>query len=197
MVTINITIQGVSPLMCNRFTDEAARAATSGVSSNNQGEPLTEHEQCEKKLYMHKKKPCIPQPNLTSSIMEGGRFHKIKNRSVTTQQKSMIPACVNIIDTMIPIKSKKGWTVDSRPVRVPATGGRILAFRPIFFDWELDFNLELDTEIISLPLLRQIVDDAGKRVGLGDYRPDKKGPYGKYVVTKWQVKRKKGSQSQK
>jgi hypothetical protein len=129
--------------------------------------------------------------------MEGGRFHKIKNRSVTTQQKSMIPACVNIIDTMIPIKSKKGWTVDSRPVRVPATGGRILAFRPIFFDWELDFNLELDTEIISLPLLRQIVDDAGKRVGLGDYRPDKKGPYGKYVVTKWQVKRKKGSQNQK
>ena len=78
MVSINITIQGVSPLMCNRFTDEAARAATSGVSSNNQGEPLTEHEQCEKKLYMHKKKPCIPQPNLTSSIMEGGRFHKIK-----------------------------------------------------------------------------------------------------------------------
>jgi hypothetical protein len=105
----------------------------------------------------------------------------------------MIPACVNIIESMIPIKSKKGWSVDSRPVRIPSTGGRILAFRPIFFDWELDFTLELDTDIISLLLLRQIVDDAGKRVGLGDYRPDKKGPFGKYVVTKWQVKRKKGS----
>ena len=53
MVSINITIQGVSPLMCNRFTDEAARAATSGVSSNNQGEPLTEHEQCEKLSLIH------------------------------------------------------------------------------------------------------------------------------------------------
>jgi len=197
MINIKVTINGVSPLICNKFTDKAALAATTGVTSNNAGEPLTPQETAEEKLYMHKKKPCIPQPNLTSSIMEGGRFHKIKNRSVTTQQKSMIPACVNIIESMIPIKSKKGWSVDSRPVRIPSTGGRILAFRPIFFDWELDFTLELDTDIISLLLLRQIVDDAGKRVGLGDYRPDKKGPFGKYVVTKWQVKRKKGSQNQK
>ena len=43
-------------LMCNRFTDEEdAQEHLRG--SNNQGEPLTEYEQCEQKLYMHKKKP--------------------------------------------------------------------------------------------------------------------------------------------
>ena len=187
---IKIIISGVTPLICNRFTDRAALAATTGVSSNDRGEPLSPKEQAQEKLYMEKGKPCIPQPNMLASIIEGGRFHKIKNRSVTTQQRSMVPSCFDIIGTMIPIKSKDGWEVDERPVRIPTTGGRILAYRPKFQDWKLDFTATLNTEIISVVLMRQIIDDAGVRIGLGDYRPDRKGPFGKYKVDKWQVKRK-------
>ena len=188
MINIKVTINGVSPLICNKFTDKAALAATTGVTSNNAGEPLTPQETAEEKLYMHKKKPCIPQPNLLASIIEGGRFHKIKNRSVTTMQKSMIPSCFDIKGTMLPIKTK-GWEVDERPVRIPATGGRILAYRPKFNDWQLQFDATLDTDIISVNLMREILDDAGKRIGLGDYRPDRKGPFGKYKVNQWQVKK--------
>lgn len=190
MLDIKITINGITPLICNKFTDKAALAATSGISSNNRGEPLTPHEQAEEKLYMDKKKACIPQPNILASIIEGGRFHKIKNRSVTTMQKSMIPSCFDIKGIMLPIKTK-GWEVDERPVRIPATGGRILAYRPKFNDWQLEFDATLDTDIISVNLMREIIDDAGKRIGLGDYRPDRKGPFGKYKVNKWQVKRKR------
>jgi hypothetical protein len=32
---------------------------------------------------------------------------------------------------------------------------------------------------------RKLVDDAGKRIGLGDFRPDRKGPFGKFVVSNW------------
>ena len=189
MINIKVTINGVTPLICNKFTDKAALAATTGVTSNNAGEPLTPQEAAEEKLYMHKKKACIPQPNLLASIIEGGRFHKIKNRSVTTMQKSMIPSCFDIKGTMLPIKTKDGWEVDERPVRIPATGGRILAYRPKFNDWQLEFDATLDTDIISVNLMREILDDAGKRIGLGDYRPDRKGPFGKYKVNQWQVKK--------
>ena len=189
MINIKVTINGVTPLICNKFTDKAALAATTGVTSNNAGEPLTPQETAEEKLYMHKKKACIPQPNLLASIIEGGRFHKIKNRSVTTMQKSMIPSCFDIKGTMLPIKTKDGWEVDERPVRIPATGGRILAYRPKFNDWQLEFDATLDTDIISVNLMREILDDAGKRIGLGDYRPDRKGPFGKYKVNQWQVKK--------
>jgi len=38
------------------------------------------------------------------------------------------------------------------------------------------------------------VDAAGKRIGLGDFRPDCKGPFGRFVVTKWKTsKAKSGS----
>jgi len=29
------------------------------------------------------------------------------------------------------------------------------------------------------------VDDTGQRVGLLDFRPEKKGPFGRFVVTRW------------
>ncbi len=43
MLDIKITINGITPLICNKFTDKAALAATSGISSNDRGEPLTPH----------------------------------------------------------------------------------------------------------------------------------------------------------
>jgi hypothetical protein len=39
--------------------------------------------------------------------------------------------------------------------------------------------------MIAPKLVREIVDAAGKRIGLGDFRPSCKGPFGKFVVTQW------------
>ena len=86
---------------------------------------------------------------------------------------------------MLPIEHKDDWEVDSRPVRIPATGGRIIRHRALFNDWKLNFTLNLDTELLAPKMLREIVDAAGKRIGLGDFRPQTKGPFGKYVVTDW------------
>jgi len=33
--------------------------------------------------------------------------------------------------------------------------------------------------------LRHIVDDAGSRVGLLDFRPERKGPFGRFIVIEW------------
>jgi hypothetical protein len=56
----------------------------------------------------------------------------------------------------------------------------------MFDDWKLFFHLVLDTTEMSSKMLREIVDAAGKKVGLADFRPLCKGPYGKFVVTHWQ-----------
>lgn len=41
--------------------------------------------------------------------------------------------------------------------------------------------------MITAGLFREIVDAAGKRIGLGDFRPACKGPFGKFVVTSWVI----------
>ena len=45
--------------------------------------------------------------------------------------------------------------------------------------------------MMTVKLLREILDAAGKRIGLGDFRPSCKGPFGKFVITNWKEQRQK------
>lgn len=185
---ISVSIEGTTPLLCNKFTDAAMMAATNGSRSSAIGDRGTPREQAESKLYVgHDGKFIIPQPNVLRCIIDGGKFFKAGKSKVTTIKSSLIPSCVDIQCIEVPIRHKEPWEVDARAVRIPSTGGRILCYRPCFNDWALDFTVFLDTEIMTAKLFREIVDAAGKRIGLGDFRPDCKGPFGKFVVTSWVV----------
>ncbi len=186
IVLVDVTIAGVTPLLCNKFTDAAAMKATSGNGMSAIGDKGTPMEQAQAKLYVaHDGKFCIPQPNLFRCLIDAGVFFKAGKSKVTTQKNSLIPACVEILGIELPIVHKEPWQVDTRAVRIPSTGGRILCYRPSFNDWKIAFTLSVDTSMMTVKMVREIVDAAGRRIGLGDFRPDRKGPFGKFVVTSW------------
>jgi len=186
MNEFEVTIIGTTPLLCNAFTDAAQLSATSGTRVSSVGDRGTPNEQAEARLYIgHDGQPMIPQPNLFRCVIDAGTFFKAGKSKVTTQKSSLIPACVEIDGIEIPLRHKQPWRVDTRAVRIPATGGRILCHRPCFEDWALDFTMRVDPEIMSAKLARDILDAAGKRIGLGDFRPACKGPFGKFVVSRW------------
>lgn len=186
---IEFTIQGTTPLICNRFCDEAAERATNGstmvAAAGSKGTPM---EQARKKLYIGiNGELVIPQPNLLRCLVDGGRYFKAGKKQITTKNESLMFACFDIEGAEIVIHHREPWRVDTRAVRIPSTGGRILTHRPMFDDWELTCIGDLDENIIDNKLLREITDASGKRVGLGDFRPATKGPFGKFVVTHWSV----------
>jgi hypothetical protein len=51
----------------------------------------------------------------------------------------------------------------------------------------LSFTIDVDPTLFSLGLVRKIVDDAGSRIGLGDFRPSCKGMFGRFTVVSWEV----------
>ncbi len=186
---IQIKIQGTTPLMCARFSDEAALAASSGSrgssAASDRGSP---QDIAEKSLYIGLSgKPAIPQPNILRCLVDGGQFFKVGKTQVTSKERSLLCGCLDIEEAEIVIEHAQPWRVDTRPVVIPATKGRILAHRAVFDDWELSFSVLLDTTILGEKLLREIVDAAGKRVGLGAYRPARKGPFGRFVVVRWEA----------
>jgi hypothetical protein len=186
MCDIAVTVQGVTPLLCHRYEGENGPDTPEGKPAHT-GDRGTAREQAERSLYVtNDGKPMVPTPNIFRAIMDGGYFFKIGKKQVTTNTSSLIGACLTIDGVECIIKHKEPWTVDTRPVMIPATKGRVLRHRPRFDDWKLSFTLVLDTEIMSTKLLREIVDAAGKRVGLGDYRPARKGLFGRFVVVSWQ-----------
>ncbi|MBF0339490.1 MAG: hypothetical protein HQL95_00835 [Magnetococcales bacterium] len=188
MKRLGINIEGTTPLLCNKFTDAAQMAATDSTRTSIVGDKGTPREIAESRLYIgHDGEPMVPAPNLFRAIIDAGKFFKAGRSLITTQKSSLIPACVSIEEIELPLAHKEAWMVDTRAVRIPVTGGRILSHRPCFHDWRLGFTVLLDDGIITAKLFREIVDAAGSRIGLGDFRPACKGPFGKFVVTQWMV----------
>lgn len=180
---IKITIQGSSPLLMNAFTDAAA--ANTGTSAAHVGSKGTPREQAARKVYADEGGNLyIPGPNIFSCLIAAGKFHKAGKSKVTTLKTSLIPAGITVTDLACLLGTKK-FEVDSRSVVIPATGGRIMCHRPRLDQWQTTFTLDLDESMFAPQFVRAIVDDAGKKVGLGDFRPDRKGPFGRFVVTKW------------
>lgn len=184
---INVTIEGTAPLLMNRFNEEAEVKVSSGISAVSIGTKGTPREQAAKKTYSDSDGNLyIPGPNIFSCLIQAGKFHKNGKTKVTTTKSSLIPAGMALQEVVCPLGTKK-FEVDSRSVVIPATGGRIMAHRPRLDNWSLSFTLDVDESMFSSDFVRLLVDDAGRKIGLGDFRPDRKGPFGKFVVTAWKV----------
>jgi len=175
---IDIEICGITPLLMHRFNIEEE----SKIKEKN----LTPRESAVKVCYENEKGDLYyPTVNIYSCIIEAGKFHKDGKVKVTTARSSLIPAGVTIENEFINFKKPCQWEVDSRAVVIPSTGGRIVMHRPRLDKWSLPFTLNIDTKMFSLKFIRTIIDDAGNKVGLGDFRPSRKGIYGRLVVTNW------------
>lgn len=190
---IKVTIKGVTPLLMNRWAadgDGGDVTTGSGIRPNNPGAGYgSPREQAEKAAYRDTKtgELFIPGTNILACIIEAGRFHKSGKRQMTTGETSIVTAGLMVQDIVCSLGTKD-FEVDVRGARVPPKiGPRINRCRPILHEWTLTFTLEVDESEFKENVVRDLVDTAGKKVGLCDYRPQKKGPFGKFVVVKWVV----------
>lgn len=186
-MNIAVTITGLTPLLMNRFTEASEIAVSSGTRASINGSRGTPREQATPKAYADTSGALyIPGPNIFSCIIAAGAFHKSGKSKVTTMKSSLIPAGLSIVELVCPVIAS-GWEVDSRSVVIPSTGGRIMCHRPRIDEWSVSFTIDLDDSVFSPSFIRLVMDDAGKKIGLGDYRPSRKGPFGRFSVTKWGV----------
>ena len=172
MKTIHLTISGPEILM-HRFPLETI----DGLAK------MTKEEQAEFSAYRDDDtgELFVPGINIQRCLISAATFSKGKGRA---SLKREVAACVSVSPMKVFLGTKE-YEIDSRAVVVPATKGRIVRHRPMLKDWELTFEVEYDEILLSEKQVRKVVDDAGKRVGLLDFRPEKNGPFGKFVVNNW------------
>ena len=75
---------------------------------------------------------------------------------------------------------KDGKFLDVRGVGIQ--GKRVQRARPIFRAWALSFEAWWVTEDLDVDTVSRIATTAGRLVGMGDYRPDKGGTFGRFTV---------------
>lgn len=182
METIEVTIKGVSPLLMHRFSEqEQAKVASRTSKRLGFKKPGAAAEEAAYRLpnggglYQ-------PAEHIRQAIVGAAGYHKQGRRSAATSAA----AGIFVEPEAIPHKSGD-YEVDSRPVVVPATRGRVMRHRPRLDDWELSFTILYDESLFDESLVRAILDDAGQKVGIGDFRPSKRGPFGRFMVTEWKA----------
>lgn len=178
MITINVKISGITPLIVNRFHEQAQEEASSGTHSRSE-RPGPE-EDAKMRLYQNGNGPFLPAENIRQSIIGASSRHKIGRRAATMD----IAAGLYVFPFELTLQGE--WHVDSRAVVIKATGGRIVRHRPMFDEWSIDLKLQIDNSLVSEQLVKKIVEDAGALVGIGDFRPARKGPYGRFSVVTWE-----------
>jgi len=177
--SLDITIEGISPLLMHRFPLMPIDGIDK-MKMEDQAEHAAYRDQDTQQLF-------IPCEAMQRCLINAATYSKGK-RSASLQKPAA--ACLIISPMQLFIhngkKLVKEYAIDSRRVVIRATSGSIVRHRPRIDDWSVKFNLDYDTLLLSGDQVREIVDNGGRRIGLLDFRPEKKGPYGRFMVTKWQ-----------
>jgi hypothetical protein len=193
MIAVQVEIKGVTSLIQNRFNEDAEEPGATRGMLVNRGTP---REEAEKKVHKDKDgKFYIPGMAILAMLREVAGNHKMKGSRKSA--KYVVPAAVRLgageqvaYLTNGDGKMPTDFEVDSRPVVIPSTKGRVMRHRPRFDQWGAKFSLQINEKLLPESFIHQLADEAGLQNGLGDLRPQKGGPFGCFQVIKWQILKK-------
>ena len=134
---------------------------------------------------------CGPGVGLRNGLVRAAAAWRAPWQKKRENMRSLLAGCT-VEPELVPILDKKGkpatnYEIDSRRAMVQRQG--IVRSRPKFaVGWRAAFEIVYDDAFLAgeeeqvRDLLVQIFNDAGNRIGWGDYRPEKTGWFGRYFV---------------
>ena len=188
-IQVEVWVEGDTPLLQHRATEEALSGRT---RQNTPGEAEDPRDVCERTIYrMPDRSIAIPGAAFMRLLREAGGSHKAKGSRKSL--KWLVPAAAIVLDDLCPLYLKdrrtliKDFEVDSRPVTIPATKGRVMRHRARFNEWACRTNLRINTSILDEKTIRQLMSEGLAQIGLGDFRPEKGGPFGVSALVSWKI----------
>jgi hypothetical protein len=186
MKTVEIELTGTSPYLMHRFSDESSlEKKTRRIQVDNE----TPRELATKVAYIDTDGSYyFSAASIPGTMSAAGASHKMKSSRKTL--KFVVPSAVRTESDKIFILGEDGkpaanFEVDSRPVMIPATRGRVMRHRPRFDAWKARFRLIINDDLLAPAMAHQLLNEAGVSVGVGDFRPAKGGPFGTFLVSKF------------
>ena len=174
-----ISLTGISDILFHRWNcesiDEKAKAA--------KGSAAKKTDNIESYVYRNDAgEICIPGEYLRMSIIMASKFRQ----DPRSPRKSMMDLMKAAVVALTPLAStnKSTWDYeDARRVTIQRAG--ITRVRPALKSgWTAAFEIMVNLpEYISPAILHSVTNDAGRLVGLGDFRPT----YGRFLVSSFAV----------
>lgn len=185
MKTIQVEIRGTTPLLIHRFGEDAEVGKQSRAAMVANVDP---REVARKAAYIAKDGTFyFSSFSIPNAMGSAGSNHKMKGTRKTA--RFVVPSAIRMSSDVVTILNGAGpakdFEVDARPVTIPATKGRVMRYRPRFNVWGATFEMIVNDALMTVELAHQLLEEAGQQIGIGDFRPEKRGPFGTFRVTKF------------
>lgn len=187
MKSFNVEIRGITPLLIHRFGEDAESSKKTRRVEVNTRDP---REEATKVAYIaadgtyYFNSFAIP-----CAMGSAGANHKATGTRKTL--RFVVPSAIRMDADTVTIMNGSGvaksFEVDSRPVTIPATKGRVMRHRPRFDQWGARFTLHVNDDLLSPDMAHTLLNEAGQSIGIGDFRPEKRGPFGTFRVVKFEL----------
>lgn len=123
----------------------------------------------------------MPSDHLRMSMIEAGKMIKGKVGGATKNMSNVVAAMFEVSPEQIFLP---GWSkYDKRSAVNKNVKARVMVIRPRWDEWSVDFTLSVDEDSIQQEMIERIITYAGKYVGIGSYRPQNKGRFGRFELT--------------
>jgi hypothetical protein len=188
---IVVRCTGISPLLMNPMTEDTLDQLYGGASARKRKD--TERPQkdvaAEKVIRDAEGNIGLPVEYLFSALVNAGRFVKYDaKKNISNATSTLIPSFMSIEEFFLPFADQKvEWKVDKRRGRLAASGVAVCIIRPRFEQWSFTVTIEINDTEIAEDKVKELFRYAGGAVGLGDFRPACKGPFGRFTVDEWKV----------
>jgi hypothetical protein len=186
---IRITVEGIKPLL----THNPASMSMGGGTKRGTNIPDPEVE-AERGVYRMEDGTCaLKGEAFRGSLLGAASAWLVKKASLATKLSHVV-AIEELVPLVHPADDTpiKNYVIDRR--RVIVQGNGIVRARPRFDEWKTSVTFEYDSELVNaLPegpkIFADVLADAGQRMGVGDYRPQRVkkvgGPFGRYRVVEY------------
>jgi len=204
MRTVKIHCVGVSSLLMDRMSAETLESLETGVRPP-EVKDRPSVDKAREKIYRNDSgQIALPAEMLIGALVAAGQ--KVKNgaKTISTAKTTTLFDLMMVKSVDLPLTNGKidpksvlgnaatgndlPWTVDRRKgigyqAKTPTA---VAIIRPRFPSWEFDLEIEYDEKRVKGEVIRQLLENAGGSQGLGAFRPNKRGPFGRFRVEKWE-----------
>jgi hypothetical protein len=182
MRIVDVTIEGIRAILLHN------PAAMGGEPSNGKRKTQTPKDEAAAGCYWTENGDSLAFPglNIYRAMVQAAGGFKAGRLSMT----SYIAGGIEVRPEMISFGTK-AFEIDTRRAVIQRQGF-LRSRAKIPTGWRLKFQLLISEEDLpqksSLDMLREILEEAGRRIGIGDFRPQKTGPFGKFKIVEWGVR---------
>ena len=176
---VHVTIEGTADLLFHRWNCESVDAKAKAAKNSK----AKKEDDIESYVWRNENNElCIPGEYLRQSIIYAAKF-KQDPRSPRKSAMDLFKAGVVSLTNLASLGTVNWDYLDTRRVTVQRAG--INRTRPAMkVGWKIDVDFQVLTpEYIDSVLFQDVLNTAGRLVGIGDFRPT----YGRYMITNYSI----------